>query len=90
MARATTPGDRPSITRTERVLATMSATVIGLSALAILALLAAGAAGVRANTGIWLLVAVLPAPGLAIGFLLLVALMVLYAVRRSRESRDSR
>lgn len=67
----------------------MSATAIGLSVLAILAMLVAGVLGVRPDSGIWLIVAILPTPGLAIGFLLLIALIILYAVRRSRNSRAS-
>jgi hypothetical protein len=75
--------------RAQRVLATMAFTLIGLSAVAIIALLALGAAGVRI-TGALVVLQILPLPGLAIGLLLVIALFVVLAVDRSRSQAAQR
>ncbi len=68
----------------------MAAAVIGLSVLAILAVLIAGAAGISTGTGIWVSVALLPLISLPIGLLLLIAFIVVSAVNRSRQNRADR
>ena len=69
----------------------MIAAVVGLSILAIVALmigtLTGAAAGDGISQGIWPLVIMLPRFGLPIGFALLIALLIVTAVRRSREAR---
>ncbi len=67
----------------------MAAAVIGLSVLAILAVLIAGAAGISTGTGMWVALALLPLIGLPVGLLLLIAFIVVNAVNRSRHNRAS-
>jgi len=78
-----------TVHRTERVLAYMVASSIGLAILAIVALLIAGVARIDTTSGIWLSVVVLPPIGLAIGVLLIIALVIVSAIRRSRAARDA-
>jgi hypothetical protein len=77
--------------RAERVLAYMVAATIGISILAFLAVMIGTLAGVGANDGfsqgVWPVILVLPLIGLPLGFILLIALLILNGVRRARESR---
>jgi hypothetical protein len=70
----------------------MVAGVVGLSILAFLAVILGTAAGVGANDGfsqgIWPAVLTLPLFGLPIGFLLVIALMIVSGLRRAREARQ--
>ena len=87
------PERRPPATgleRAQRMLAAMAATVIGLTALAIVGLLLARAANVPQSaftSGPLQLLAVLPLPGLAIGLVLLIAVVVVSVVSRTRSQR---
>ena len=77
--------------RTQRTLAAMAATVIGLTALAIVALLVCRAANVPQDaftSGPLQLLAVLPLPGLAIGLVLLLAVVAVSVVQRTRSQRS--
>ncbi len=78
--------------RLERILAYMVAATVGLSIIAFFAVMIGTLAGVGADDGfsegIWPFVLVLPLIGLPIGFVLLVALLIVNGVRRSRESRQ--
>jgi hypothetical protein len=79
--------------RAQRLLATLAFTLIGVSAVAVIALLVLRAAGVPSadfQSGALLVLQLLPLPGLTIGLLLVIALFVLLAVRRSREQGASR
>ncbi len=87
---ASAPASGPRSSRIERTLGGMGAAIIGLSLLAIAAILIASAAGVATGSGIWITVAVLPLIGLPIGLLLIIAFIVVNAVRRSRGARSSR
>ena len=78
-----------TVHRTERVLAYMVASSIGLAILAIIALLIAGLAGIKTGEGVWLTVVVLPPIGLALGVLLIIALVIVSALRRARAARDA-
>ncbi|WP_345068927.1 hypothetical protein [Leifsonia kafniensis] len=84
----------PSPQRIDRILAYMVAAVIGLSIIAFVAVIAATAAGVGANdgfsTGIWPFVIMLPLFGLPVGFVLIIALLVISTVRRSRQTRANK
>ena len=77
--------------RAECVLAYMVAATIGLSILAFLAVMIGTLAGVGADDGfsqgIWPAILILPLIGLPIGFVLLIVLLIVNGVRRSRESR---
>lgn len=84
--------ERPSTEhRVESVLAYMVAATVGLSVVCIFAVLIATAVGAGADDGfshgIWPVVFFVPVVGLPLGFLLLIALLILNAVRRSREAR---
>ena len=77
--------------RLERILAFMVASAIGLSVIAFLAVIIGTATGVRDfSGGIWPLAIVLPAVGLPIGLILVIALIIVSGIRRSRESKDAR
>jgi len=81
-----------TIHRNERVLAFMIAGIVGLSIVALFALMIAPASGLPANQfqgGFWQAVALLPGVGLPIGFLLIIALLVISARRRGRDSAAS-
>jgi hypothetical protein len=78
-----------TVHRTERVLAYMIASSIGLAILGILAILIAGLAHVDTTTGIWLTIRVLPAVGLIFGVAFMIALVIVSAIRRSRAARDA-
>jgi hypothetical protein len=76
--------------RAQRTLATMAATVIGITALAIavrLVLLAAGAPQTSFRSGGLQLLAVLPLPGLIIGLLLIFAVLAVNLAIRMRSQR---
>jgi hypothetical protein len=73
--------------RGQRVLATVAFTIIGISAVDVIALLVLRAAGVSNadfQSGGLLVMQLLPLPGLTVGFLLVIALFIVLAVRRSR------
>jgi hypothetical protein len=82
----------PDSGRLEKILAYMVAGVVGLSILAFLAVILGTAAGVGDNDGfsqgIWPAVLTLPLFGLPIGFLLVIALMIVSGLRRAREARQ--
>ncbi|MDJ0377058.1 hypothetical protein [Cryobacterium sp. PH31-L1] len=82
------------VSRLERVLAYMVASVVGLSILAFVAVIIATAMGVGANDGfsrgIWPPIFILPLYGLPVGFVLIIALMISVGIRRSREARRDR
>ena len=84
------PAPLRGLARVQRLLAVMAATVIGLTAVAIAALFVLQAAGVAQSDfagGPLQLLAVLPLPGLTIGLLLLLAVIVLNLVARTRSQR---
>lgn len=83
-----TPETGPS--GAQRVLAFMFAAVCGVSILALLSLIVAGAIRADITTGIWPFVLVLPIPGFAVAFALMFALLILTAVRRSRAAKEAR
>jgi hypothetical protein len=79
------------VNRIERILAYMLASAIGLSILSIVAVIAGTGLGVRDfDAGVWPVLIVLPTVGLPIGFALVVALLVVSAMRRSRSAKNAR
>ena len=77
--------------RLERILAFMVLAAIGLSIIAFVAVIIGTAVGVRDfSVGVWPLAIVLPGIGLPLGLILVIALIVISAVRRGRESKDAR
>ncbi len=68
----------------------MIAAVIGLSILCMIVGFVAQLAHVTLPTAVYDFVIVLPLIGLPIGILLIAALVIIYAVRRSREARNAR
>ncbi|WP_411698401.1 hypothetical protein [Conyzicola sp.] len=78
------------VNRNERIIAYMLASAIGLSVLAIIAILAGTGLGVRDfDEGIWPVIIILPNIGFPIGILLLVLLVIVSARRKSRAARDA-
>ena len=78
------------LVRTQRALAAMATSVIGLTVIAIATLLVCRAVGVPQQEfghGVLQFAAVFPTPGLAIGLLLAIALIVVSIVQRSRAAR---
>ena len=77
--------------RAERVLAFMFAALVGLSILAFVAIIIGTAVGAGADDGfsqgVWPFVFVLPVFALPVAFLLLIALLIVNGVRRSRAAR---
>lgn len=77
--------------RAERVLAFMFVGIIGISILAFIAVMIGTLAGAGADDGfsqgVWPIVLTLPLFGLPIAFLLLIALLIVNGVRRTRASR---
>ena len=79
--------------RLERILAFMVAAAVGLSIICFLALIIATGVGVGAeqfSQAPWPTIIVLPAIGLPLGAVLMVALIVISGVRRGREAKDAR
>ena len=77
--------------RAERVLAFLVASAIGLSIIAFLAVIIGTATGVTDfSGGVWPVAIVLPAIGLPIGLVLMIALIIVSGLRRGREARDAR
>jgi len=78
------------VNRNERILAYMLASAIGLSILAIIAILVGTGVGVRDfDEGIWPVIIILPNIGFPIGIILLVVLVIVSARRKSRAARDA-
>lgn len=78
--------------RVERILAYMVAGIIVLSLASFVAVIIATASGLDArsfSSGIWPMITVLPLIGLPIGFVLIITLLVVSAVRRGRAARDA-
>lgn len=78
--------------RVERTLAYMVAGIIVLSLAAFIALIIATGMGLGRDdftSGIWPAVTVLPLIGLPIGFVLIIVLLVVSAVRRGRAAKDA-
>lgn len=78
--------------RVERVLAYMVAGIIVLSLASFIAVIIGTASGLEHGdfaVGIWPAVTILPLIGLPIGFVLIIMLLVVSAVRRGRAARDA-
>lgn len=75
-------------------MAYMVAGVVGISILSFFAVIAATATGVGADDGfskgIWPFIIMLPLFGLPLGFVLIIALLVISTVRRSRQTRANK
>ncbi len=78
--------------RVERTLAYMVAGIIVLSVASLFAVLIGVNMGLKGDdftSGIWPAVTVLPLIGLPIGFVLIIVLLVVSAVRRGRAAKDA-
>ena len=76
--------------RLERILAVLVAVAVGVSIVSFLAVIIGTAAGERDfGGGLWPTVIMTPLLGLPLGFLLLVTLLIVSAVRRGRETKDA-
>ena len=78
--------------RVERTLAYMVAGVIVLSLVSFVALIAGTSVGLQRDdfaVGVWPVVTILPLIGLPIGFVLIIVLLVVSAVRRGRAAKDA-
>jgi hypothetical protein len=78
------------VNRNERIIAYMLASAIGLSVLAIIAILAGTGLGVRDfDEGIWPVIIILPSIGFPLGIILLIVLVLVSARRKSRVAKDA-
>lgn len=76
--------------RSERVLATMVATIVGLSILCFFAIILAGPLGYALEGAFGYFIIAIPLVGLPIGFILMIILISISAARRRRgEEADS-
>jgi len=78
--------------RLERTLAYMVAGVILVSLASFVALIIGTASGLERGDfteGIWPIVTIMPLIGLPIGFVLIIVLLVVSAVRRGRAAKDA-
>lgn len=78
--------------RLERVLAYMVAGIIVLSLASFIALIIGTSMGLARDDfaqGLWPVVTILPLIGLPIGFVLIIVLLVVSAVRRGRAAKDA-
>lgn len=79
-----------STSRTERVLATMVASIVGLSILCFFAIILAGPLGYALEGAFGYFIIAIPLVGLPIGFILMIVLISISAARRRRgEEADS-
>lgn len=80
--------------RLERVFAYMVAAVIGASILAFIIVIIGTVVGAGADDGMsqgaWPFIFMFPLVGLPIGFVLIIALMIISSVRRSRGARQAK
>lgn len=76
-------------TRPERVLGFMVVAIIGLSIIAIAGILIGYATKANNGAGIWQVIDLVPGIGLPIGFILLIVLLILTFVRRSRAAKGA-
>jgi uncharacterized membrane protein (DUF485 family) len=67
----------------------MLASSLGLTILAIIALIIAGSAGVDTTVAPWLTITLFPAVGLTFAVGLIIAIVVVSAIRRTRAARDA-
>jgi TRAP-type C4-dicarboxylate transport system permease small subunit len=67
----------------------MVAAILGLSILAIIAVLIGYGTKANSGAGFWQVIDLLPGVGLPIGFVLIIVLLVLNAVRRTRAAKDA-
>jgi Zn-dependent protease with chaperone function len=75
--------------RAEPVLAFLVAAMIGFSILAFVTIVVATLSGVSDfGAGVWPFIAAFPLIGLPLGLILIIALLIINAVRRGRESKD--
>jgi len=78
--------------RVERVLAYMVASVIVVSLASFVALIIGTSIGLQRDdfaVGIWPIVTIMPLIGLPIGFVLIIVLLIVSAVRRGRAAKDA-
>jgi TRAP-type C4-dicarboxylate transport system permease small subunit len=66
----------------------MVASIIGLAIIAIAAVLIGYATSANNGTGIWQIVDLVPGIALPIGFVLIIVLLIVTFVRRSRLAKD--
>jgi len=82
--------EKTPATRPERALTFMVVTLVGLSVLAIIAVLVCGLVGVNLNNDFGRTVALLPVIALPVGLVLMIALLVMSMRRRLRDDRRSK
>ncbi|MEJ1229884.1 MAG: multidrug ABC transporter ATPase [Galbitalea sp.] len=79
----------PPVSRVQRVLGYMVASIIGLAIFAIAAILIGYATKANNGTGIWQVVDLIPGLALPIGLILLVVLLIITFTRRARAAKDA-
>ncbi|WP_156759952.1 multidrug ABC transporter ATPase [Microbacterium karelineae] len=82
------PDGAPAVRRIDRILAAMSLGILVLSIACFAAVIIAGATGVEEYDGIWPAVFMVQMVGPIVAFLLLLALLIMSFIRRSRANRQ--
>jgi uncharacterized membrane protein len=76
------------LNRTERVLAGMIASIVGLAIIGIVATMIGAASGVAMSGGIWPVLLLIGYIGLPIAFVLVIVFLIVSTTRRRRIARD--
>lgn len=76
------------LNRTERVLAVMIASIVGLSIIGIVVTMIGAASGAEMSGGVWPMLLLLGYIGLPIAFVLVIVFLVVSTTRRRRLARD--
>lgn len=76
------------LNRTERVLAGMIASIVGLSIVGIVATMIGSASGATMSGGIWPVLLLIGFIGLPIAFVLVIVFLIVSTTRRRRLARD--
>jgi TRAP-type C4-dicarboxylate transport system permease small subunit len=88
---AAKPAQKPEETsRLQRLLGTVGGSILGLGVIAVIALLLGESfaeQSVQDNIGIWAIVAFIPDIALPVGFVLIVALLIVTFLRRARAAK---
>lgn len=84
------PAEEPPVRRIDRILTFMSLGIVVLSVVCFFVILIASASGMQAedfSAGLWPVVAMVPMIGLPIGFVMMLALIIMTMIRRGRAAK---
>jgi membrane protein DedA with SNARE-associated domain len=79
----------PPVSRIQRILGYVVASIVGLAIFSIAAVLIGYATSTNKGTGVWQVVDLIPGIALPLAFVLLIVLLIITFVRRSRTAKDA-